>query len=360
MKIGIVGLPNVGKSTLFNALTKTYAAEAANFPFCTIDPNVGRVNVEDPRLNELSRIAKTEKTIPSATEFVDIAGLVAGASKGEGRGNAFLANIRECDAIMQVVRIFDDPNVHHVDGSVDPKRDIETINTELVLADLQSLDRKLGEVEKKARGNDTDAKKRLPVYQSVRSALDEGRLARSVELSEEEALLLRDLHLLTMKPFLYACNVNEDRTDMPESELRTAIGIHDQKIPVVAISVKFELDMMGFSPEERAEYLAELGITGNPTETLIRTAFDTLGLAYYFTAGEKEVRAWTIEKGWKAPQAAGVIHTDFEKKFIKAEVVSATDFIAHGGWSGAREAGKVRLEGKDYVVADGDVMIFKF
>ncbi len=344
MKIGIVGLPNVGKSTLFNALTKTYAADAANFPFCTIDPNIGRVNVRDDRLDRLAQIAKSEHVVPAAVEFVDIAGLVEGASKGEGRGNAFLANIREVDAIVQVVRDFHDADVHHVAGSVDGARDLEIINTELILADLQTLERKLADTQKRARSADTDAKKRLSAYEKIHETLDTGKLARETDLSEEERLSAKDLHLLTMKPFLYAVNVEESRLDEGIAALRDRIGVTRPDTPVLAVSAKLEADMLDFSDDERTEYLADIGLSESPTDVLIRTAFSTLGLTYFFTAGEKEARAWTIRRGIRAAEAAGVIHTDFEKKFIKAEVVSVADFLACGGWIGAREAGKVRLE----------------
>ncbi len=360
MKIGIVGLPNVGKSTLFNALTHSYAAEAANFPFCTIEPNVGIVNVNDFRLDELLKAVGAAKTVPANVEFVDIAGIVEGASKGEGLGNKFLSHIRQVDAILQVVRDFSDGNVHHVSGSVDPKRDIEVINAELILADLETLERRIGDMQKKARGGDKESAARLAVYEKVKPFLEAGNLAVTMDLDEDERELLKDSFLLTNKPFVYAVNVAEDRLAISEDELRSITGVADQNVPVLAVSAKIEMDMMGFSPDERKEFLEALGVSENPTDKVIKTCYDLLGLQYYFTAGEMEVRAWTIHKGWKAPQAAGVIHTDFEKKFIKADTADWKDLVECGGWAKARETGKVRMEGKEYVVRDGDVMLFKF
>lgn len=360
MKIGIVGLPNVGKSTLFNALTNSYAAEAANFPFCTIEPNVGIVNVNDKRLDELLKAVGAAKTVPANVEFVDIAGIVEGASKGEGLGNKFLSHIRQVDAILQVVRDFSDGNVHHVSGSVDPKRDIEVINAELILADLETIDRRIGDMQKKARGGDKESAARLAVYEKVKPYLEAGNLAVTMDLEDDERELLKDSFLLTNKPFIYAVNVAEDRLTVSEAELRSITGVSDASVPVLAVSAKIEMDMMGFSPEERAEFLEALGVSENPTDAVIKTCYDLLGLQYYFTAGEMEVRAWTIHKGWKAPAAAGVIHTDFEKKFIKADAVDWKDLVECGGWGKARETGKVRMEGKEYVVRDGDVLLFKF
>lgn len=360
MKIGIVGLPNVGKSTLFNALTNSYAAEAANFPFCTIEPNVGIVNVNDERLEKLRVVVGGAKIVPANVEFVDIAGIVEGASKGEGLGNKFLSHIRQVDAILQVVRDFSDGNVHHVSGSVDPKRDIEVINAELILADLETLDRRIGDMQKKARGGDKESATRLAVYEKVKPYLEAGNLAVTMDLDEDERELLKDSFLLTNKPFVYAVNVAEDRLAVSEDELRSITGVTDKNVPVLAVSAKIEMDMMGFSPDERKEFLEALGVSENPTDKVIKTCYDLLGLQYYFTAGEMEVRAWTIRKGWKAPAAAGVIHTDFEKKFIKADAVDWKDLVECGGWTKARETGKVRMEGKEYVVRDGDVMLFKF
>ncbi len=361
MNLGIVGLPNVGKSTLFNALTKSYSAEAANFPFCTIEPNTGIVSVHDDRLDALSKSMKSEKIIPAMVEFVDIAGIVRWASQWEGLGNKFLANIREVDAILQVVRVFEDGDVHHVDGSVDPKRDIEIINAELIIADMETLSkRKDGDVAKKARSGDKDAIKLLSVYEKILSWLNEGKLAIQVDLTEDEKILAKDLHLLTMKPFIYAANMHESELTIDESVVREKIGMTDIKIPVVKICAKIEMEMMEFSPEDRALFLADLGLTHNPVDELIKTCFNTLWLQYYFTAGEKETRAWTIHCGDRAPQAAGKIHSDFENKFIKAEIAQWNDIVDNNGWSGAREKWLVRMEGKDYVMQDGDTVVFKF
>jgi ribosome-binding ATPase len=360
MQIGIVWLPNVGKSTLFNALTKSYAAEAANFPFCTIEPNTGIVNVNDERLEKIRAVVTGAKTIPATIEFVDIAGLVEGASKGEWLGNKFLSHIRNVDAILQVVRAFDDSNVHHVNGSIDPKRDIEVINLELIFADLDTLAKRIGDNAKKARSGDKEAKSRENIYTRLHTHLESGKVASLMDMTDEEKLAIADLHLLTDKPFIYAVNLTEDRVNTTESELRDITGIQDTKIPVLPVSAKIEMDMLEFSDEEKKEFLSEMGINSNPMDTIIRTCYDLLGLQYYFTAGEIEVRAWTIHKGWTAPQAAWVIHTDFEKKFIKAETVNYRDLIEFGGWAWAREKGKVKMEGKEYIVADGDVMLFKF
>lgn len=360
MQIWIVWLPNVGKSTLFNALTKSYAAEAANFPFCTIEPNVGIVNVNDERLEKIRIVVNGAKTVPATVEFVDIAGLVEWASKGEWLGNKFLSHIRNVDAILQVVRSFDDSNVHHVNGSIDPKRDIEVINLELIFADLETLDKRIGENSKKSRAGDKEAKSREDIYARLKTHLEEGKIASLLDMTDEEKSAIADLHLLTNKPFIYAVNVAEDKVNTIETELRSITGINDKKIPVLPVSAKIEMDMLEFSDEEKKEFLSEMGIDFNPMDKIIRTCYDLLGLQYYFTAGEIEVRAWTIHKGWTAPEAAGVIHTDFQKKFIKADTVNWNDLVENGGWAGAREKGKVRMEGKEYVVADGDVMLFKF
>lgn len=361
MNLGIVWLPNVGKSTLFNALTKSYAAEAANFPFCTIEPNTGIVNVQDERLQALAKTINSAKIVPAAVEFVDIAGIVRGASTGEGLGNKFLANIREVDAILQVVRVFEDGDVHHVDGSVDPKRDIEIINAELIIADLDTLiKRKDGDVAKKARSGDKDAIKLLAIYEKLAEALGQGKLAIQVELADDEKPLVKDLHLLTMKPFIYAANLHESDLKMDEKTLREKIGMTDTRIPVVPICAKIEMEMMEFSPEDRAMFLADMGLEKNPVDELIKTCFDTLWLQYYFTVGEVEARAWTIHKWDRAPQAAWKIHSDFENKFIKAETANWKDIVDNGGWAGAREKGLVRMEGKDYVMRDGDTVVFKF
>ena len=360
MQVWIVGLPNVGKSTLFNALTKSYAAEAANFPFCTIEPNTGIVNVNDDRLEQIRAVVNGAKTIPATVEFVDIAGLVEGASKGEGLGNKFLSHIRSVDAIFQVVRAFDDSNVHHVNGSVDPKRDIEVINLELIFADLETLDKRIADNQKKVRAGDKEAKSREDIYNRLKIHLEEGKIASLMEMTDDEKKAIADLHLLTNKPFIYAVNLGEDAVNTPIATLRDKIGILDSQIPVLPVSAKIEMDMLEFSEEDKKMFLADMGIDFNPMDNIIKTCYDLLGLQYYFTAGEIEVRAWTIKKGWTAPEAAGVIHTDFQKKFIKAETVNWKDLVEFGGWSGAREKGKVRMEGKEYIVQDGDVMLFKF
>ena len=372
MQIGIVWLPNVGKSTLFNALTKSYAAEAANFPFCTIEPNTGSVNVNDDRLEMIRKVVNGAKIVPANVEFVDIAGLVEWASKGEWLGNKFLSHIRSVDAVLQVVRAFDDTNVHHVSGSIDPKRDIEIINTELIIADLETLDKRIADNAKKVRSGDKEAKIHEEVYMRLKAHLESGKIASLMELTDDEKKSISDLHLLTAKPFVYAVIVAEDffsqsppdkggggvGFDFPE--LRSITGITDTQIPVLPVSAKIEMDMLEFSDEEKKMFLADMGIDFSPMDTIIRTCYDLLGLQYYFTAGEIEVRAWTIHKGWTAPEAAGVIHTDFQKKFIKAETVNYKDLIEYGGWAGAREKGKAKMEGKEYVVQDGDVMLFKF
>ncbi len=360
MQVGIVGLPNVGKSTLFNALTCSYSAEAANFPFCTIEPNTGMVNVNDDRLEQIRAVVNGAKIIPATVEFVDIAGLVKGASKGEGLGNKFLSHIRNVDAVLQVVRDFGDSNVHHVNGSVDPKRDIEVINLELIFADLETLTKRIADNEKKVRAGDKEAKKNADIYARLLSHLESGKIASLMEMTDEEKKSIADLHLLTAKPFIYAVNLAEDDLNTPIAILRNKIGIFDEKIPVLPISAKIEMDMLELSPEEKKEFLDAMEVQFNPMGAIIKTCYDLLGLQYYFTAGEIEVRAWTIKKGWTAPEAAGVIHTDFQKKFIKADTVNWKDLVEFGGWAGAREHGKVRMEGKEYIVQDGDVMLFKF
>lgn len=360
MQVGIVWLPNVGKSTLFNALTKSYSAEAANFPFCTIDPNTGIVNVNDERLKKIQDAVHGEKIIPATVEFVDIAGLVEGASRGEGLGNKFLSHIRNVDAVLQVVRAFDDTNVHHVNGSIDPKRDIEIINLELIFADIETLTKRISDNEKKVRSGEKEAKTKAELYQKLLAHLENGKIASLLDMTDDEKKAIADLHLLTAKPFIYAVNVAEGELETPEETLREMVGISEKSIPVLPISAKIEMDMLEFSDEERREFLDEMGISGNPMDTIIKTCYDLLGLQYYFTAGEKEVRAWTIKKGWSAPEAAGVIHTDFQKKFIKADAVNWKDLVKYGGWSAAREAGKVKMEGKEYIVQDGDVLLFKF
>lgn len=360
LQIGIVGLPNVGKSTLFNAMTASRGAQAANYPFCTIEPNVGIVEVQDTRLEQLRTAVNGEKVVPSTVEFVDIAGIVKGAAQGEGLGNKFLSHIRNCDAVLQVVRVFEDGNITHVEDSVAPARDIEIINAELILADLETVQKGKSGTEKKARAGDKDAKKTLDVLTIVEEALLSGNLAITCSLDLDQKLLLEPFHLLTNKPFIYAANISEDQlSTMSVDKIRTELGI-DESFAVLPVSAKLEEELLDLSTEEKKEFLGSLGVEDSGLDRLIQVAFETLGLMYYFTAGEKEVRAWTIHQGWTAPQAAGVIHTDFEKGFIKADVVHWHDLVEAGGWSKAREAGKVRMEGKEYVVADGDVMLFKF
>lgn len=359
MKIGIVGLPNVGKSTLFNALTRNYSADAQNFPFCTIEPNVGIVNVADPRLEQIRVAVDGQKVIPANCEFIDIAGIVEWASKGEWLGNKFLANIREANAILQVVRVFEDDDIIHVSGKVDPKSDIEIINAELILADIESVAKRLASDTKKAR-SDKAVAFALEVYKKVDEALNKGVLVSNMDLDEEERESLYDLHLLTNKEFVYACNVSEDMMDTPEDELKKMLWLEWKSNRVVAICAKLESDMVEMSLEERKEFLDEMELMTTGLDNLIKTSYEALGLMYYFTAGVQEVRAWTISLWDSAPQAAGVIHTDFEKGFIKADVVNWADIVEFSGWSGARDNGKVALQWKDYIVADGDVILFKF
>jgi GTP-binding protein YchF len=364
LKAGIVGLPNVGKSTLFNAVTRTRKAEAANYPFCTIDPNVGVVTVPDERMYVLQKIAKTSVVIPAAIEFVDIAGLVKGASAGEGLGNKFLSHIREVDAIVQVVRCFEDADIHHVSGSVDPVRDIEVINTELALADLDNVTKRLEKVAKDAKRGDKVALAEEAVLKKFQAVLNAGKLALTVELHPEEKAIAKGFYLLTDKPTIFACNVKEG--DLATADKNPFVAKVNDYVKThlaceaVVISAQIESDLIDLSEEEAKQFLAELGVKESGVGALIRATYHLLGLRTYFTAGEKEVRAWTIHVGDTAPKAAGVIHSDFERGFIKAETVAYKDLVACGSVAAARDKGLYRMEGKEYVVQDGDVMLFKF
>jgi GTP-binding protein YchF len=364
LRTGIVGLPNVGKSTLFNAVTRTRNAQAANYPFCTIDPNVGTVTVPDDRLAVLQKIAGTNVVIPAAIEFVDIAGLVKGASEGEGLGNKFLTHVREVDAIVQVVRCFEDADIHHVSGSVDPVRDIEVINTELALADLDSVQRRRERLVKDMKRGDSTAAAEDKVLAKIEAVLNSGKPALTADLTAEERALSRPLFLLTDKPTIFACNVRESDLATADSnpfvqQVRSYVSTH-LACEAVVISAQIESDLVDLSPEEGAEFLKALGVEESGIGRLIRATYHLLGLQTYFTAGEKEVRAWTIHRGDTAPQAAGVIHSDFERGFIKAETVAYDDLVACGSVAGAREKGLYRMEGKEYIVKDGDVLLFKF
>ncbi len=357
---GIVGLPNVGKSTLFNALTATVEAQAANYPFCTIEPNVGRVAVPDPRLDMLTKIGRSQKTVPTSLEFVDIAGLVRGASKGEGLGNQFLANIREVDAIVHVLRCFEDSDVTHVEGSVDPIRDAETVETELMLADLDSLEKRLYAAQKKARGGDKESIAQVALMEPIVAALQEGRPARTA-IPAGEAEAVRRLQLLTSKPVLYVCNVEEGAAATGNAfSARVAARAAEEGAQYVVVSAAIEAEVAQLPAEDRAEFLEGLGLADSGLDRVIRAGYALLGLVTYFTCGPKEARAWTIIKGTKAPQAAAVIHNDFERGFIACETIAYDDYVAFKGEVGAKEAGKMRVEGKEYVVRDGDVLLFRF
>ena len=357
---GIVGLPNVGKSTLFNALTATAAAQAANYPFCTIEPNVGRVGVPDPRLDLLAEIGKSIRIVPTSLEFVDIAGLVRGASKGEGLGNQFLANIREVDAIIHVLRCFEDPDITHVEGSIDPLRDIEVVETELMLSDLESLERRLIQAQKRAKGGDKESVSAVAVMEPLVAALQEGRAARTaIPDGEEEAV--RRLQLLTSKPVLYVCNVEEASSGSGNAfSDRVRAWAATQGAPTIVVSAAIEAEVSQLPEADRREFLETLGLTQSGLDQVIRAGYALLELVTYFTCGPKETRAWTITKGTRAPQAAAVIHKYFERGFIACETIAYADFVAYRGEHGAKEAGKMRVEGKTYVVKDGDVLLFRF
>ena len=359
MEIGIVGPPNVGKSTIFNVLTKA-GAEVANYPFCTIEPNVGIVPVPDPRLAHLVENFKPEKITYATVKFFDIAGLVKGASEGEGLGNKFLANIRECHAIAQVIRFFEDPDITHVHGGINPKLDMDVIHLELILADLDTVSKRLSETEKKAKSGDKELVRQVNILSRIKESLEAEKLVINMDFNEEEQEFVKTLHLLTNKPFLYIANLKEDQLadfDPEKVKKDLSLGDHEEVLP---ISAKVEEDLIAFSPEEATDYLKDLGLKESGLNAVIRSAYRLLGLHTFFTAGPKEVRAWTTKIGSKAPQAAGVIHTDFERGFIKAETISYQDYIECGGETGAKEKGKMRMEGKEYIMKDGDVMHFKF
>ncbi|GAN00500.1 GTP-binding and nucleic acid-binding protein YchF [alpha proteobacterium U9-1i] len=360
-KCGIVGLPNVGKSTLFNALTRTAAAQAANYPFCTIEPNVGEVAMPEPRLDVLAKIAGSKEIIPTRMNFVDIAGLVRGASKGEGLGNQFLANIRECDAIAYVLRCFENDDITHVENRIDPIADLETVETELMLADLESLEKRITNLEKRAKGGDKEAKLTLDLVLRAKALLDDGKPARHTKRAADEEKAFEMLQLLTALPVLYVCNVDEANAATGNAfSKRVQERAKAENAACVVISAQIEAELAALSDEEQKEFLAAAGLDEPGLDKLIHAGYDLLNLQTYFTVGPKEARAWTIQKGWTAPQAAGVIHGDFEKGFIRAETIAYADFVAHNGEVGAKEAGKMRLEGKEYIVREGDVMHFRF
>lgn len=362
LKCGIVGLPNVGKSTLFNCLSNA-KAQAANFPFCTIEPNVGVITVPDERLNKLAELVKPERILPTTVEIVDIAGLVKGASKGEGLGNKFLGNIRECNAILHVLRCFDDPNVVHVDGSVNPVRDKEVIDMELQLKDQESVEQRMKRIEKQAKtGADKDAKKTYEILSRINETLLQGKSARTVDIAKEDLKFIEDLHLLTLKPVMYVCNVDEAAVKTGNKYTEAVReNVKDEQAEVLIITAAMEAEIAALeSYEDRKAFLAEIGLDEPGVNKLIHSAYKLLDLQTYFTAGVKEVRAWTITRGMTAPESAGVIHTDFEKGFIKAEVIGYNDFISYGSEAACRDNGKIRIEGKEYIVADGDVMHFRF
>jgi len=360
LNIAIVGLPNVGKSTIFNALTKSFAAQTANYPFCTIEPNIGIVEVPDERLDNLAKLSNSEKKIPAVIKFVDIAGLVKGASTGEGLGNKFLSNIRECSAIAHIVRVFDDPNITHVHGEINPKSDKEIIESELILADLQTVEKRLDKARSDAKSGSKDKKTYFELIEKIYTSLSSGKLANEIDLKQDELDEIKDLHLLTQKPNIYIINLPEDKlSNFNKKEYKDLLEVDDEN-RIIPICAKIEEELQGFSQEEAKEYLSDLGIKSSGLDELIKSAYMTLGLMTYFTVGPKEAHAWTIDINTPAPKAAAAIHTDFEKGFIKAEVISYEDFIKAGSELKAKESGLMRLEGKEYIVEDGDIMHFKF